>query len=90
MEQNSKLKYLLPIRCIMFILIFVIGSIVTKQNMSDISNWWSIVATAVNIVTILILILVTKKMKSNYWNLINYEKGKTKIKQVIIISLIVL
>ena len=45
MEKNNKLKYLLPIRCIMFILIFVIGSIITKQNLSDISNWWSIVAT---------------------------------------------
>ena len=90
MEKNNKLKYLLPIRCIMFILIFVIGSIITKQNISDISNWWSIVATAVNIITILILIIVTKKMKINYRGLINYEKGKTKIKQVIIISLIVL
>ena len=90
MEKNSKLKYLLPIRCIMFILIFVIGSIITKKNLNDISNWWSIVATAVNIVTILILIFATKKMKSSYWKLINYEKGKTKIKQVILISLIVL
>ena len=57
----SKLKYLLPIRSIMFILIFVIGSIIVNKNISDISNWWSIVATAVNVVTILILVLVTKK-----------------------------
>lgn len=90
MEKNIKLKYLLPIRCIMFILIFVIGSIITKQELSNLSNWWSIVATAVNIVTILILVLVAKKMKSSYWKLINYEKGKTKIKQVIIIALVVL
>ena len=90
MERNSKLKYLLPIRSILFILIFAIGSIVTKQNMSDISNWWSIVATVVNIITILILVLVARQMKSNYWKLINYEKGKTKIKQVIIIALVVL
>ena len=90
MEKNNKLKFLLPIRCIMFILIFVIGSIITKQNLSDICNWWSIVATIVNIFTILILILVAKKLKSNYWKLINYEKGKTKIKQVIIIAFVVL
>lgn len=88
--KNSKLKYLLPIRCIMFILIFVIGSITTKQNLNDITNWWSIVATVVNIVTILILVSAAKKMKSSYWKLVNYEKGKTKIKAVIIISLIVL
>ena len=90
MEKNSKLKYLLPVRCIMFILIFAIGSIITKQDLSDISNWWSIVATVVNIITILILILVTKKIKSNYWELINYEKGKTKFKQIAIMSIIVL
>lgn len=90
MEKNNKLKYLLPIRCIMFILIFILGSIITKQNLNDISNWWSIVATVVNIVTILILVLVTKKIKSSYCKLITYENGKTKIKQVIIIALIVL
>ena len=82
MDEKSKLKYLLPIRSILFILIFAIGTIITKQNLSDISNWWSIVATFVNIVTILILIVVTKKMKSSYWKLINYEKGKTRPKQV--------
>ena len=75
----SKLKYLLPIRSIMFILIFVIGSIIVNKDVSDISNWWSIVATIVNILTIILLVLITKKIKSNYSKLINYEKGKTKV-----------
>ena len=88
--MNSKLKYLLPIRAIIFILIFIIGSYITKNELSDISNWWSIVATIVNIVTILLLVFISKKMNISYSKLINYEKGKTKIKQVIIISLIVL
>ena len=86
----SKLKYLLPIRSIMFILIFVIGSLIVNKNISDISNWWSIVATIVNIIIILLLILISKKMNITYSKLINYEKGKTNIKQVIIVSLIVL
>ena len=89
-DSMSKLKYLLPIRLIMFILIFVIGSIIVNKNISDISNWWSIVATIVNLVTILILVLVCKKMNISYSKLINYEKGKTKLKEVIEISLIVL
>ncbi len=88
--EKGSVKYLLPIRCVMFILIFVIGSIITKQELADISNWWSIVATIVNIITILILIFVSKKLKSNYWTLMNYEKGKTKTKQVIIIAFVVL
>ena len=88
--MNSKLKYLLPIRAIMFMLIFIIGSYITKNELSDISNWWSIVATIVNIITILLLVFISKKMNIGYLKLINYEKGKTKIKQIIIISLIVL
>ena len=88
--MNNKLKYLLPIRSLMFILIFVIGSIIVNKNISDISNWWSIVATIVNVVTIIILVLVCKKMNISYSKLINYEKGKTKVKAVIIVTLIVL
>lgn len=88
--NKSKLKYLLPIRLIMFILIFVLGSIIVNKNISDISNWWSIVASIVNIITIIILILVAKKMNISYSKLINYEKGKTKIKEIVIMCIITL
>ena len=88
--KKENLKYLLPIRSIMFIIIFVVGSYITKKSLNDITNWWSIVATIVNVITILILIFVTKRIGSSYKELINYEKGKTKIKEVIIITLIVL
>ena len=88
--QKESLKYLLPIRLIMFIMIFVIGSFITNKELSSLSNWWSIVATIVNIITIIILVLVSKKMKISYSKLINYEKGKTKIKEIVIMSLVVL
>lgn len=86
----NKLKYLLPIRCIMFIFIFIIGSLITKNSLENISNWWSIVASIVNVITILILILICKKMNITYSKLINYEKGKTSINQIILITIIVL
>ena len=88
--KKENLKYLLPIRSIMFIIIFIVGSYITKKSLNDITNWWSIVATIVNVITILILIFVAKRIGSSYKELINYEKGKTKIKEVIIITLIVL
>ena len=88
--KKNHLVYLLPIRSILFVLIFVIGSLVTKNSLKGISNWWSIVATIVNIITILLLVFITKKIGSSYKELINYEKGKTKAKQAIIISIIVL
>ena len=87
---NSKLKYLLPVRSVLFILIFVIGSIIVNKNISDISNWWSIVATIVNIITIILLICITKKLNISYSKLINHEKGKSSIKQIILISLLIL
>ncbi len=88
--MNKKLPFLLPFRCIIFLLIFMIGSLVTGKEFDEISNIWSIVASAVNIVTILLLTLLTKK-NGGYAKLINYEKGKTKPKQIVgMIFLVVL
>ena len=88
--KKENLKYLLPIRSIMFIIIFLVGSYITKKSLNDITNWWSIVANIVNIITILILVFVSKKIGSSYKELINYEKGKTKVKEVVLIVLITL
>ncbi len=88
--NNKNLVYLLPIRSVIFILIFVIISILSKQKLDNISNWWSIIASIVNIITIIILVYLSKKEKSNYWNLMNYQKGKTSIKQIIGISILIL
>ena len=90
MNANKNMAFLLPIRCMIFALIFVIGAIFTKQKVEDISNWWSIVASIVNIVIILIMHFFTKKNKSSFWELINFQKGKTKAKQIIEISVLIL
>lgn len=91
MKSNNKyLPYLLPFRCIIFILIFIIGAFVVNKNLDEISNWWSIVASSVNIVTILILVAIAKAKNTNYWELINYQKGKTTIKQVVVMSAVIL
>ena len=88
--NRDKLPYLLPIRSVVFILIFVLGSQITGKELSEISNWWTIVATIVNIFTIMLLIVVSKKNDMTYWELINYKKGETKAKQVVLISVVVL
>ncbi len=89
--ENKKLPFLLPIRCAVFLLLFVIGSSVTGKSFEEISHWWSVLASAVNLLTILLLILISRKQGGSYWKLINYEKGKTTPKQIIaMIFLIVL
>lgn len=88
--KSKLLPYLLPLRCVMFLLIFILGAHITNNSFSNISNWWSIVASFVNIITITLLILISKKHNNNYLKLINYEKGKTTKKQIISISALIL
>lgn len=80
--NNKYFPFLLPLRCLIFILIFLTGSIITCKSLDEISNIWSIVASAVNIVTIFLLVFITRK-KGGYAKLIHYEKGKTTPKQVV-------
>ncbi len=88
--NKNRLKFLLPIRCIMFVLIFTIGAFVTKQNISDISNWWSPVATIVNVITFLLIFFTAKKSGLSYRGLINHQKGKTKISQILLMAFLTL
>ncbi len=90
MTTKKLLPFLLPIRCLAFPIIFIIGAAVTGQNVADISNWWSVAAGVVNIGTIVLLILAAKCAKSNYWTLINFQKGQTKVRQVIGVTLAIL
>lgn len=87
--QNQNLPYLLPLRCVIFLLVFVAGAFATNQKVDEISNWWSVVASVVNVVTILILLVIVRKQKSNYWELISCQKGKTTGKQIAVIAVVV-
>lgn len=89
--MNKKyMAFLLPVRCILFLLLFTSGSIITGKEFSEISNWWTIAATIINLFTILLLVIFAKKNHMTYWQLINYKKGETKFSQVIILSLVIL
>lgn len=87
--EKKRDNLLLPIRCITFLLIFIIGSQIANKELIEISNWWSIVTTIVNIFTIGLLIGVAKKNNQTYWKLINYHKGQTKVIQVIGITILI-
>ena len=81
--KNKILPLLLPFRCVIFILIFVIGAAVSGKGIDKISDWWSVVASAVNIITIALLVFIAKKENSSYAELINYRKGQTEIRKAI-------
>ena len=88
--MKSKLALLLPIRCILFILIFLCIHLITNKEYNELTNCWSIVCSIVNILLIILLIVLTRINNSNLYELINYEKGKTKKKEVLIMCLIVI
>ncbi len=88
--KNDKLPYLLPLRSVIFLLIFLNGSNLTGKELGEISNWWTIVATVVNVFTIILLVAISKKDGKTYGDLINYKKGTTTVQQIVIISVIIL
>ena len=88
--MNKKfLPALMPLRSIVFIAVFIVISMIAGKGLSDISNTWSVVASAVNIITVAALILLTKN-DGGFKKLINYEKGKTTPKQVVGMSVLII
>ena len=51
--MKSKLALLLPIRCILFILIFLCIHLITNKEYNELTNCWSIVCSIVNILCII-------------------------------------
>lgn len=86
----NRLPLLLPIRSIVFVLVFVIGALAAHKHVDEISNWWSIIAVVVNILNILLLVYAARRNGKTYWELINYQKGKTRLGQVLLVSLMIL
>ena len=88
--QKKYIPFFLPIRSVIFAFIFIIGSFIVNKDINEISNWWSIVATLVNFIIMFLIIIVAKKNNITFGELINYQRGKTKIGQVIIVSILIL
>ena len=64
----KRMYYLLPIRCVVFLLTFVIGAAVVGKQIEEISNWWSVIASIINVLTIAMLIFTAKKQNSFLYN----------------------
>lgn len=75
---------LLPLRCVLFLFSFVFLYLATNNTFNELSKWWPSICVFCNIITILILLLICRKNKVRYSESINCNKGKTKIKTVII------
>ncbi len=90
MKNSKVLPVLLPLRCVVFLLVFIVGAMLTGKNLESISNWWSVVASVVNIATIALLCFIAKRQGTNFLGFINYKKGTTTVKQSVLISLVII
>ena len=52
---EKKIWFILPVRCLLFAAAFVLGSMITGRNLWEITHWWTILASGINIVTIVVL-----------------------------------
>lgn len=89
-KQQNILPFWLPVRSVAFLLVFVAGAMALGTSLMEISYWWSVVAVVLNILTIVLLVFLAKRNGRTYWQLINYQKGRTTWQQVVGITLLVL
>lgn len=86
----KQLSLWLPIRSIAFLFVFAACAGILGKGFSEVGGWWSIVALILNVLTILLLVFLAKRNGQSYWQLINFQKGKTTLKQVVGVTLLIL
>ncbi len=86
----KRLSLWLPIRSIAFLLVFVACAGILGKDLSEIGCWWSVIAVILNFLTIGLLVFFAKRNGQSFWQLINYQKGKTTWKQIVGVTLLVL
>lgn len=74
MKINWRVWALLPLRSLLFAAAFFFVSGISRKDLTDITHWWSIIASAVNLVTIVALWIIYKRDGITYCELIRYEK----------------
>lgn len=88
--DRKTLPYLMPVRSIIFPLIFLVGAGLVNKSIDEISSWWSVADTIVNLLTIAMLIFAARSTGQTFAELIGYKKGQTKVSQVVIVSVVIL
>ena len=85
-KTMSIYPYLLPARSIIFLLMSLVCAYLTNRQLEDISNYWSVAASIVNILTIAVLMLAARNENSSYREMITYSKGQSDPKKTILFS----
>lgn len=79
MKPDRSVWFVLSMRSVLFMVIFLLCSVMTGKDLADITHWWSIIATAVNLVTIVILWGMGKRSGTTYRERIRFEKNQRSL-----------
>ena len=78
-------------RCLLFIVIFSFCSRITQKSVTEITHWWTILASVVNIVTIFVLCIICKHSNTTYREIIHYgKKQRNRFKGFLFIVIMLL
>lgn len=79
---------LLSVRCCLFI--GATAALTLSFSLSELTRWWSILASVLNLLTIGILLLFCRRQKISYKQLIGYKSGQTKWTQLVAVVCVML
>ena len=84
------ITFLLPVRSLLFILTGFLLFFILSSPFYELSKWWTIICVICNILTIAILLMVCRRKGITFRSFINYSKGKTTVKSVVVTVLVML
>ncbi|WP_291560791.1 MULTISPECIES: type II CAAX prenyl endopeptidase Rce1 family protein [unclassified Clostridium] len=83
--------FILPLfRSILFIMVGVLFTILTNQSLEEASQWWSIICTVCNIITIVLLMAICRSEGSTYKKLIGCPRKKGNVKYTLLVVMLML
>jgi len=81
---------LIALRSIVFLMTSLLLFVALNIPFDNLSKWRTLLVLFCNIVTILVLLFICRAKETTYWNFINFEKGKTKRKTIVIVMFVML
>lgn len=79
MKGNQKIWFVLSARCLLFLAVFSFCSLITGSSLTELAHWWTILASVINVITIIMLWFICKHEKKTYRELVCYEKKQGSI-----------
>lgn len=79
MKYDLRIWFVLPLRCLLFIAAFSFCSMITRRSLTEITHWWTLLASVVNLVTIAVLWIICRRSSKTYREMLHYAKGRKSI-----------